>query len=341
MSPDQQTAFSIERPFVGLRPFGFGDHQYFFGREDQIYSLFRLLDRGHFIAVVGSSGSGKSSLVRAGLLPLLEQESAGLGGRKWEWIEMRPGDTPLANLAREVAGLARENGPDEEAMASVREGRIAAALRRSSFGLAKSLAEIPALEDKSVLVVVDQFEELFRFGRAGADVVGTVKWREEAAQFVQTLLEATRERNSRIHVLITMRSDFIGDCAQFYGLPEAVSATQFLVPATTRDQREQVITAPVKKAGGSIEPALVEQLLNDVSDELDQLPVLQHCLMRLWEEARRGAGASAPQPDHGPLRCHRPCPGRPVAACRGGSGKPGGPRNRGGADVPRPRRNRQ
>ncbi len=294
MIQEKPPGLSADRPFVGLRPFGSSDHAYFFGREDQVYSLFRLLDRGRFIAVVGSSGSGKSSLVRAGLLPILEQESAGHGGRQWRWIEMRPGDAPLDNLAHEVAKLAREDGPDADAMASVREGRIASALRRSSFGLGKSLSEIPSLEGQTILLVVDQFEELFRFAHAGNDPVANAKWREEAAHFVQTLLEATRERAVAIHVLITMRSDFIGDCAQFYGLPEAVSATQFLVPSTTRDQREQIITAPVAKAGAAIDPLLVEQLLNDVSDELDQLPVLQHCLMRLWEAARAAQPSMRP-----------------------------------------------
>ncbi|MBW8709442.1 MAG: hypothetical protein JF627_09320 [Alphaproteobacteria bacterium] len=294
MIQEKQPGLSAERPFVGLRPYGFSDHAYFFGREDQVYSLFRLLDRGRFIAVVGSSGSGKSSLVRAGLLPILEQESAGHGGRQWHWIEMRPGDAPLDNLAHEVAKLAHEQGPDADAMTEVRKGRIASALRRSSFGLGKVLSEIKALEGQTVMLVVDQFEELFRFAHAGADALDNAKWREEAVHFVQTLLEATRERAVAVHVLITMRSDFIGDCAQFYGLPEAVSATQFLVPSTTRDQREQIITAPVAKAGATIDPLLVEQLLNDVSDELDQLPVLQHCLMRLWEAARADAKNQRP-----------------------------------------------
>ena len=82
-----------------------------------------------------------------------------------------------------------------------------------------------------------------------------------------------------------MRSDFIGDCAYFHGLPEAVSATQFLVPNLTRSQLEDAIRKPVEKGGGDIEPELVERLLNDCGDELDQLPVLQHCLMRLWDRA--------------------------------------------------------
>ena len=104
-------------------------------------------------------------------------------------------------------------------------------------------------------------------------------------QFVQILLAASRDRALNVYILLTMRSDFIGDCANFRGLPEAVSASQFLVPSLTRDQREEAIRRPIEKAGAAIEPALVERLLNDGGDDIDQLPVLQHCLSRLWEEA--------------------------------------------------------
>ena len=95
--------------------------------------------------------------------------------------------------------------------------------------------------------------------------------------------------------MLIMRSDFIGDCARFHGLPEAVSAAQFLVPSFTRDQLGQVICRPIEQAGASIDPELVERLLNDCSTEMDQLPVLQHCLSRLWEEAgKMPAAAVAP-----------------------------------------------
>jgi energy-coupling factor transporter ATP-binding protein EcfA2 len=287
-------ALSAERPFPGLRPYEYDDHPYFFGREDQTYGLYRLLDRSKFVAVVGSSGSGKSSLVNAGLLPLLQQETEGSGGRAWRWTKMRPGGSPLAALADAVMEFAPQD--EQGAMAAALRDKIAFALRGSSFGVADALAAMQGLGDASVLLVVDQFEELFRYAnltgsgaRGGEDSPG----REEAAHFVQLLLEAGRDRARAVHVLITMRSDFIGDCARFQGLPEAVSGTQFLVPSLRRDQLKEVIRKPVEKVGGTIQPELVERLLNDCSTDLDQLPVLQHCLMRLWEHAGRGELASA------------------------------------------------
>jgi tetratricopeptide (TPR) repeat protein len=291
----EQTAVSSERPFPGLRPFAYRDHEFFFGREEQSFALYRLVDRNRFVAVIGSSGSGKSSLVRAGLLPLLDAESEGAGGRTWLWREMRPGDDPLRRLTYLIASFAEDTDP---IIASAREDRIAAHLRRSSFGVAEALSEIDGMVEPSIMLVIDQFEELFRY--ATGNVAGTgdqTKARDEAVQFVQLLLEATRTRAYKVHVLLTMRSDFIGDCARFYGLPEAVSATQFLVPALTRDQLEEVIRKPIEAAGAAIAPDLVERLLNDCSNEPDQLPVLQHCLLRLWEEAGRvppQSGAAAP-----------------------------------------------
>jgi tetratricopeptide (TPR) repeat protein len=254
--------------------------------------LYRLADRYRFIAVVGSSGSGKSSLVRAGLLPLLDEETQGAGGHNWVWREMRPGDAPLRRLTNLLAGLSH----DEDAkVASGRRDRIAAQLRRSSFGIAEALAEAREVSGKSLVLVIDQFEELFRYAApASGDKVlsaDDVRTRDEATQFVQLLLEASRTPSSPIHVLLTMRSDFIGDCARFHGLPEAVCEAQFLVPSLTRDQLDEVIREPVAKAGATIEPQLVERLLNDCSTEMDQLPVLQHCLSRLWDEAASAQGA--------------------------------------------------
>ena len=89
-----------------------------------------------------------------------------------------------------------------------------------------------------------------------------------------------------MHVLLTMRSDFIGECARFHS-SEAVSASQFLVPSLTREQLEEVIRTPIERAGATIEGALVQRLLNDSGSDLDQLPVLQHCLSRLWERAEK------------------------------------------------------
>ena len=281
-----ESALSAARPFPGLRPFAFADRDYFFGRESRIYALYRLVEHGRFIAVIGSSGSGKSSLVLAGLCRLLAEESEDPGGPHWVYLDMRPGASPLHRLAKALARLSHGDSVDESTR---RCDRIEYRLRQSGFSLNDALEEAGRLGGRSLILVVDQFEELFRFGLAGLGDrhagVAEARRRDEATQFVQILLDADRRRIGNVRVLITMRSDFIGDCAYFHGLSEAVSATQYLVPNLTRGQLEEAIRKPIDKAGGAIEPELVERLLNDCGDERDQLPVLQHCLMRLWDRA--------------------------------------------------------
>ena len=244
------------------------------------------MENGRFIAVIGGSGSGKSSLVLAGLQGLLADETADSGGPTWAFLDMRPGGAPITRLASALSKLSAKDNPDETAR---RRDRIEWTLRQSSFSFESALAEAGGLGGRSLILVVDQFEELFRFGLAGLGYrrgsVEEARRRDEATQFVQILLDADRRRIANVRVLITMRSDFIGDCAYFHGLSEAVSATQYLVPNLTRSQLEEAIRKPIEKAGGTIEPELVERLLNDCGDELDQLPVLQHCLMRLWDRA--------------------------------------------------------
>ncbi|MER9216803.1 hypothetical protein NKI54_33300 [Mesorhizobium sp. M0663] len=292
------STLSKARPFPGLRPFGPLDQKFFFGRSAQFFALYRLLDLSRFVAVIGNSGSGKSSLVRAGLLPLLDEENREGGGRQWLWIEMRPGDLPLESLIQTLKHLGDDlSATDDPIINAMRAERISHHLRGSSHGIAKAIGEMDGVDKKIVVLVIDQFEELFRFA-SSASMAGIApreeaRLRDEAAQFVQLLLEASRSPVALVRVLLTMRSDFIGDCARFQGLPEAVSATQFLVPSLTRDQREEVIKGPIALAEATIDSSLVEQLLNDSGVEQDQLPVLQHCLLRLWERARPTETATA------------------------------------------------
>ncbi|HYN22701.1 MAG TPA: hypothetical protein VE078_17205, partial [Thermoanaerobaculia bacterium] len=128
---------------------------------------------------------------------------------------------------------------------------------------------------------VDQFEELFRFGLQSGDE----SRREEAAEFVALLLALARQTALPAYVVITLRSDFLGDCDAFRGLPEALNESQYLVPRLPRGKRQEAIEGPVRLYGRRIDPRLVDRLLNDGGAAPDQLPVLQHALMRLWDAA--------------------------------------------------------
>jgi tetratricopeptide (TPR) repeat protein len=278
------TGLSKARPFAGLRAFDLRDSKFFFGRDDQMAAMYRLVDRNRFVAVIGSSGSGKSSLTRAGLFRVLEEENREGRSAPWTWCVLRPGDAPIAALTNALMRLP----PDKDDPDSTR-ARIEHLLTGSTYGCADAVSEAGVDTNARFVLVIDQFEELFRYSdqRQGADALRNAHAFEQAQHFVELLLEASRSRAREIHVLITMRSDFIGECAQFPGLAEAVSATQFLVPGLTHDQLEEIICKPIALAGASIDPDLVQQLLNDSSRELDELPVLQHCLLQLWKRAGR------------------------------------------------------
>ncbi|MBC7928966.1 MAG: tetratricopeptide repeat protein [Rubrivivax sp.] len=271
-------------PFPGLRPFETNEYRLFFGREGQSDALIERLQRSRFLAVVGTSGSGKSSLVRAGLLPALRGGMMAGAGAGWRVAVMRPGHDPISNLAHEIVkeGVLAELGaglPGAEA-----EAIVEATLRRGSLGLVDAVRQARLGAREKLLVVVDQFEELFRFraARAATDTD------DDASAFVKLLLEAKQadtptEERLPIYVVLTMRSDFLGDCAQFQGLPEAINDGQYLIPRMTRDERRFAIVGPVRVARGKITEPLVNRLLNEVGDNPDQLPLLQHALMRTWD----------------------------------------------------------
>src|SRR4051794_34259610 len=133
MNDPRGAMVSGERPFPGLRAFDFDDQRFYFGRQDQIYALYAMLERGRFIAVVGGSGSGKSSLVRAGLLPLLADETRDAGGKSWRWAQMRPGSAPIANLAEALAGMHGDGAPSATDAHEILRSKIGVALQGSSF----------------------------------------------------------------------------------------------------------------------------------------------------------------------------------------------------------------
>src|SRR4051794_16324879 len=280
------TRFSTS-PYPGLRAFRADESDIFFGREEQTDCLLERLQRSHFLAVVGPSGCGKSSLVRAGMIAALESGFMADAGSRWRVAEMRPGDRPISRLAGALS--ASQTWASERAASAEETVFLEAGLRRGPLGLTEMLQETLLATNTNLLLLVDQFEEIFRFREKGD--------RDEADAFVALLLATSQQREARVYVVITMRSDFLGDCTLFKDLPEAINGSQYLTPRLTRQQCRAAIGGPAKVFGGDLEPALVNRLLNDFGPDPDQLPLLQHALMRMWTRATErlsacGAGAS-------------------------------------------------
>jgi hypothetical protein len=258
-------------PYPGLRAFESDEADIFFGRERQVDAMIDRLARSRLLAVTGTSGCGKSSLVRAGLLEALEMGLLAEAGPIWRFAIMRPREHPMAELA---SALLEALGGDASMEASALRR---AALDRGPLSLIEELRERPLSEHANLLILVDQFEELFRYRDLASH--------EEAEAFVALLLATAGQRELPIYIVLTMRSDFFGECARFEGLAEAVCESIYLCPRLSRDQIIAAIEGPARVFGGRLEPALAARIANDMGVDPDQLPLMQHALMRLWEAA--------------------------------------------------------
>lgn len=265
-------------PFPGLRPFGIEESHLFFGREGQSDEVLVKLSENRFVSILGSSGSGKSSLMYCGLIPTLYGGFMTDAGSHWKIVVTRPGGGPIDNLAEALLIQDKEfsNLSDEDKL--IRKTIISTVLRSSSLGLVEVVRQLKTNDFQNVLVLVDQFEELFRYRRLEAATSDL----DESSAFVNLLLEAVHQFDEPIYVALTMRSDFIGECAQYPDLTQMINDSHYLIPQMTRDQKRLAIEGPVAVGGGQIAPRLTQQLLNDVGDNPDQLPILQHALMRTW-----------------------------------------------------------
>ena len=265
-------------PFPGLRPFDVEESHLFFGREGQSDEVLMKLTDNKFVAVIGASGSGKSSFLYCGVIPILYGGFSTNTGSNWNVVVTRPGSSPMDNLGE---ALLKSNvdyvvaDPEEK---QVRKKIVSTLLRSSSLGLVEAISQTKSSINQNVLILVDQFEELFRFKKSEEGTSSI----NEALAFVNLLSEASRQKEVPIYVAITMRSDFIGDCAQFPELTKYINDSHYLIPQMTREQKRLAIVGPIAVGGGKIAPRLLQQLLNDLGDNPDQLPIMQHALMRTW-----------------------------------------------------------
>ena len=282
-----------ERPFPGLRPYKASEFQLFRGRDGQAEALVNRLKRNHFLAVIGSSGTGKSSLVRAGLIPHLLGGYFPEAGKHWDIAICRPGHDPLENLSIALARIKSRSNDKEKILLAYDE--VAPEINDNIYGILEVNEQLHSTkesgEKKNLLIIVDQFEELFRFNRDDLNNPGI------EAHFVNLLLKSSADASTSVYVIITMRSEFLGDSVKYRGLPEAINEGQYLVPQLSRTELRDVIEGPIKLAGKKIEPGLVEMLINEIEQSklkknLDQLPILQHTLMRTFEQASTKATAN-------------------------------------------------
>ncbi|OJJ19984.1 hypothetical protein BKI52_16030 [marine bacterium AO1-C] len=268
---------AVERrnPFPGLRSFKYEESHLYFGRDNQIEIVLNKLVQHRFVAVVGTSGIGKSSFLYCGLFPTLFGDYQTEYSNKWEIFTFRPGESPIKNLAQSITNEAVKNNPDLDPEMTFNVEY--STLTSSSMGLVDAFRGKFDKYQKNYLIFVDQFEELFRFKDIDTNTT------EETLAFIKLLLTATEQSEVPVYVALTMRSDFIGDCSQYPNLTNSINKSQFLIPQMTRNEKKAAVEGPVRVMGADIDERLVQQILNDVGDNADQLPIMQHALMRTWD----------------------------------------------------------
>ncbi len=277
-----------QNPFPGLRPFNPNEAHLFFGRDGQSEEILQNLSKNRFSAVLGASGSGKSSLIYCGLLPVLQGGFLHNGRSKWRIAISRPGTDPTANLSQSLAKAFSQglNADEIEADALINQ----AVLRRSSAGITKVINQYGVKSDENVLILVDQFEELFRYQYSGKESDAL----DKVDHFVNLLVNIVKQQELPVYLVITMRSDFIGDCSPFQHFTKLINDSHYLIPRMTRDDFRLAITGPVAVGGGKISDQLVQLLLNEMGNNPDHLPILQHALMRTWDYWINSSDTSQP-----------------------------------------------
>lgn len=285
----EKTANMNLNPFPGLRPFRFDESHLFFGREGQTDEVLWKLNEHKFVSIIGPSGAGKSSFVFCGVIPMLYGGYISTKGEDWEVIVSRPGGDPIFNLGKALLQKDKDYRNDDPEERKVKLKIMDTLLKSSSGSLSEAINTLKTRRKKNFLVLIDQFEELFRFKDSTSKDSS-----QETFQFIELLMEAIDDPVNPVHVAITMRSEFIGNCSQYPELTRKINDSHFLIPQLTRDQRKKVIEGPVSVGGGKISQALVQRLLNDMGDQKDQLPVLQHALMRTWDYWGKARKADEP-----------------------------------------------
>ena len=263
-------------PYRGLLPFEAEHARFFFGRDYDIRRLVDKLAQQRFVSVVGASGSCKSSLVMAGLLPNLAKNVPPDSAR-WQVLRMTPGSKPLRGLASQLATLVPSSADRLQAADALVE-RLGA----RQDGLRSAAAAYLFEEPRPLLLFVDQFEELFTQCQDGPE-----RCRAQAEQFVANLADAVQHGGGQIRVLITLRADFMDRCLALPALRELLEDRQVLMGPMDELALREVIVRPAHEVGALFEKGLVPMILRDVGDEPGRLPLLEHALHELWL-ARRG-----------------------------------------------------
>jgi hypothetical protein len=258
-------------PYQGLYHFNPENAEYFFGREVFVEELFQYTENRNFIPVLGASGSGKSSVILAGLVPKLVQAG------HWQFTHFRPGKDPFLALAQALVPLYEPNLDKTDGMAAAR--KLSGYFQDNTVPLSDVFSTIQRNHPNNrVLLIADQFEELYTL----------CKDEKIRRQFLDTLLQTFRtlaEQSSLSTVLVgTMRADFLGNALSYRPVADVLQKGNIMLGPMNENELRDVIEKPAQKLGVSLESGLVERILDDVDKQPGNLPLLEFALTELWKK---------------------------------------------------------
>jgi formylglycine-generating enzyme required for sulfatase activity len=266
-------------PFRGLLTFDTEDSLLFFGRDREVSELLdRLADTNtRFLPVIGDSGSGKSSLVRAGLIPALLRGRAGM--IDWRIATMKPGQDALDTLAEAVPQWNPALGPADR-LRLIGEAKAVLHRNGNADGLTEILAALQPPAASRQLLVIDQFEQLFTLAPPGNDPGG------DTAQFIDTVLRGAQRANSTLQVVITLRADFFGLCHPYPELWRLLTGQHYSVRRMEQNSLREVIVKPMAIAGVPLDPTLADTIVEEAGTQPGALALVEHALDQLWRECK-------------------------------------------------------
>ena len=279
-----------ENPYQGLKAFREADGDRFFGRDDEIQKLLNKFQKLYedpntvrILPIFGPSGSGKSSLARAGLIPALGKQSF-LGKDRCRVVVLTPGERPLETLATVLARIAINDPFPIAKTREFQEELIKLSSNKEFHGLRRIANVFPDINSSPLIILVDQFEEIYTYQAQQGDSKEKIhELQNERLAFVENLLCAASDRSQNVSVILTLRSDFLGKTQQHPKLNKLFSSQGFLVPIMQREQLAIAISEPAKQAGYELDRATISLLVNEAQGQEGGLPLLQFALTQIWE----------------------------------------------------------
>ncbi|MEH1858802.1 MAG: caspase family protein [Nostoc sp.] len=250
-----------ECPYQGLKAFEAEQKEFFFGRKQVVREILAKFNEKPFVPIIGASGSGKSSVVRAGLIPEL------LNNRGWRVIEpIKPGFEPLEELRTAFKQCFKQANKQKQ---------FQTLSNNYPNNLPEIIENLPGAE--KLLLVVDQFEEVFTGGAS----------QQEKQRFIDLLTQVVEITDSQLAVVITMRADFLEPCLQYPSLTQLIQTQAVYIQSLTGVDLKDTIAEPAKLQGHSVEEGLILKIFEDVKQEPGFLPLLEFALTKLWEKRDR------------------------------------------------------